>query len=86
MVSRLFLCLTLIPEKQPKTLYPNTGEEVSMQGIAASEQFSFPPLPTRAFCQQIGPPHLSATHFASYDPALDIFQNIRRHCGLARNF
>lgn len=61
MVSRLFLCLTLIPEKQPKTLYPNTDEEVSMQGIAASEQFSFPPLPTRAFCQQIEPHPTSPT-------------------------
>lgn len=79
MVSRLFLCLTLIPEKQPKTLYPNTDEEVSMQGIAASEQFSFPPLPTRAFCQQIEPPHLSTAHFVSYDPALEIFPNVRRH-------
>lgn len=79
MVSRLFLCLILIPEKQPKTLYPNTDEEVSMQGIAASEQFSFPPLPTRAFCQQIEPPHLSTAHFVSYDPALEIFPNVRRH-------
>lgn len=86
MVSRLFLCLTLIPEKQPKTLFPNTDEEISMQGIAASEQFSFSPLPTCAFCQQIEPPHLSDARFASYDPALEIFQNVRRHCGLARNF
>lgn len=49
MVSRLFLCLTLIPEKQPKTLYPNTDEEVSMQGIAASEQFSFPTVANARF-------------------------------------
>lgn len=61
MVSRLFLCLTLIPEKQCKTLFPNTDEDVSMQGIAASEQLLFPPLPTRTFCHQIEPRPTSLT-------------------------
>ncbi|KXV50265.1 hypothetical protein AD944_05645 [Acetobacter tropicalis] len=49
MVSRLFLCLILIPEKQPKTLYPRTDEETSMQGHSSVRAVFFPTVANARF-------------------------------------